>query len=96
MNDLELLMPAGNFEKMKFAYAFGADAVYFGIPQYSLRARENGFKRDSAIEAVKYAHALGKKIYVTANIVPHNHKVKSFVRYETKFSRSTNSFIGAG
>ncbi len=82
----ELLMPAGNFEKMQYAFAFGADAVYLGIPQFSLRARENGFKkRSSVVEAVEYAHALGKKIYITANILPHNHKVGSFLKYVGDF-----------
>ena len=44
MNDLELLAPAGTIEKMHYAFAFGADAVYAGQPQFSLRARENGFQ----------------------------------------------------
>ncbi len=84
--ELELLMPAGNFEKMQFAYAYGADAVYLGIPQFSLRARENGFKkRASVIEAVEYAHKLGKKVYITANILPHNHKIESFIKYINDF-----------
>ena len=74
-------MPAGDFEKMKYAFAYGADAVYMGIPMFSLRARENGFKRDTIIEAIDYAHNLGKKIYITANILPHNHKVAPFAKY---------------
>ena len=78
----ELLMPAGDMEKMKYAFAFGADAVYLGIPRFSLRARENGFKSfDQVAEAVNYAHNLGKKVYVTANIFPHNHKLPSFAKY---------------
>ncbi|VAW15210.1 Uncharacterized protease YegQ [hydrothermal vent metagenome] len=82
----ELLMPAGNFEKMQYAFAFGADAVYLGVPQFSLRARENGFKdRSLVVEAIDYAHKLGKKIYITANILPHNHKLDSFVKYVGKF-----------
>lgn len=81
MNNIELLMPAGDFEKMQYAFAFGADAVYMGIPMFSLRARENGFKRDSVVQAIEYAHSLGKKIYVTANILPHNHKVNPFMNY---------------
>lgn len=85
MNKPELLMPAGNIEKMKYAYAFGADAVYLGIPKYSLRARENAFNKESVVEAVQYAHRLGKKIYLTANIIPHNHKVDSFVKYVGEF-----------
>ncbi len=79
---LELLIPAGNLEKMRFAFAFGADAVYLGIPRFSLRARENGFKTLAQVaEAVDYAHKLGKKIYVTANIFAHNTKVRLFIKY---------------
>ena len=78
----ELLMPGGDFEKVKFAFAFGADAVYLGIPRFSLRARENGFKSfEQVAEAVNYAHHLGKKAYVTANIFPHSHKLESFPKY---------------
>lgn len=82
MNTLELLMPAGDMEKMKYAFAYGADAVYLGIPRFSLRARENGFKSlHNVAEAILYAHNLGKKVYVTANIFPHNSKLPSFVKY---------------
>ena len=76
MQKPELLMPAGNLEKMKFAFEYGADAVYAGVPLFSLRARENQFKIDSVKEAVKYAHDLGKKIYLTVNIFPHNIKIE--------------------
>ena len=81
MNETELLLPAGDFEKMMFAYAFGADAVYLGVPRFSLRARENRFNKDSEVEAVHYAHKLGKKIYLTANIIPHNRKVEPLLKY---------------
>lgn len=84
--DTELLMPAGDMEKMKYAFAFGADAVYLGIPRFSLRARENGFKtRELVAEAIAYAHNLGKKVYVTANILPHNSKVDAFIKNVTEF-----------
>lgn len=84
--NVELLMPAGDLEKMRYAIAYGADAVYLGIPQFSLRARENGFRdRQSVVEAVEYAHARAKKVYVTANIFAHNHKVSSFVSYVSEF-----------
>jgi len=76
MQKPELLMPAGNFEKMKLAFEYGADAVYAGVPLFSLRARENQFKIDSVKEAVLYAHNLGKKIYLTVNIFPHNLKLE--------------------
>ena len=85
----ELLMPAGDFEKMQYAFAFGADAVYMGIPMFSLRARENGFKRETVIEAINYAHGLNKKVYLTANILPHNHKVGPFIKYIGKLLEVT-------
>ncbi len=86
MNNIELLMPAGDFEKMQYAFAYGADAVYLGIPQFSLRARENGFKkRAMVVEAIDYAHKLEKKAYITANILPHNHKIESFLKYVKEF-----------
>ena len=75
---IELLAPAGDFEKMKYAFAYGADAVYAGIPRFSLRARENKFNEKNIEEAVQYAHHLGKKIYLTLNIYPHNRKIDSF------------------
>lgn len=77
---LELLMPAGNFEKMKYALAYGADAVYAGVPMFSLRARENQFTWESLAEAVTYCHERGKKIYFTANIYAHNMKIKPFMK----------------
>jgi putative protease len=71
----ELLMPAGDLEKMKFAFQYGADAVYAGVPMFSLRARENKFDIKNVREAVDYARGLGKKIYLTVNIFPHNYKI---------------------
>lgn len=76
---LELLMPAGNLEKLKWAIAYGADAVYAGVPMFSLRARENQFTWESLAEAVEYCHSRGKKIYFTANIYAHNMKIKPFM-----------------
>ena len=75
----ELLSPAGTFEKMEYAFAYGADAVYAGVPKFSLRVRENDFDEQRLFEAIKFAHNLGKKIYLTMNIFPHNRKVDSFV-----------------
>ncbi len=76
----ELLVPAGTVEKMKYALAYGADAVYAGVPQFSLRARENDFRLRNLAEAVEYVHRLGKKIYMTMNIFPHNRKIASFLK----------------
>jgi len=75
----ELLVPAGTFEKMKYGFAYGADAVYAGVPRFSLRARENDFTEERLKPAVQYARNLGKKIYLTMNIFPHNRKVDSFI-----------------
>lgn len=72
-------MPAGNLEKLKYAFAYGADAIYAGVPQFSLRARENGFRDETIFEGVEYAHKLGKKFYLTANILGHNRKIKPFI-----------------
>jgi len=80
MNKPELLMPAGNLEKLKYALAYGADAVYAGLPLFSLRARENGFKDETIFEGAEYAHKLGKKFYLTANILGHNRKIHLFLK----------------
>ena len=76
--NIELLAPAGSFEKLRYAFAYGADAVYAGVPRFSLRARENDFDESSIHEAVAYTRKLGKKIYLTLNIFPHNRKLASF------------------
>ncbi|GAB0174376.1 MAG: tRNA 5-hydroxyuridine modification protein YegQ [Candidatus Altimarinota bacterium] len=80
MKKLELLMPAGNLEKLKYAIAYGADAVYAGVPMFSLRARENQFTWETLAEGVEYCHARGKKIYFTANIYAHNMKIGPFMK----------------
>ena len=75
----ELLAPAGDLTRMKYAFAYGADAVYAGQPTFSLRSRENGFRNlDDLAEGIAYAHARGKKFYLTSNIIPRNVKVESF------------------
>ena len=68
----ELLAPAGNFEKLKTALCFGADAVYLGGKSFSLRSFSDNFGKEELKEAVEYAHARGKKVYVTANIFAKN------------------------
>ena len=71
-NNTELLAPAGSFEKLKYALEFRADAVYAGLPDFSLRARINKFDKKQIIEAIRYTHNRDKKIYVTINIFAHN------------------------
>src|SRR5487761_2567218 len=79
MKSPELLLPAGTLEKMRAAYAFGADAVYAGQPRYSLRARNNEFKLEELGIGIREAHALGKKLFVASNLMPHNAKVKTYM-----------------
>ncbi|MFZ5365015.1 MAG: peptidase U32 family protein [Patescibacteria group bacterium] len=85
MNDqsrkLELLSPAGNLEKLKTAFAFGADAVYCGVPDFSLRVRINEFDLNSLKEGIEYAHGLGKKVYITVNIFAHNFHLPEIEKY---------------
>lgn len=68
----ELLAPAGDLDRLKTAVIYGADAVYFGGKQFSLRARASNFSLDDIKEAVEFAHSYGKRVYVTVNIIPHN------------------------
>lgn len=74
----ELLMPAGSLEKLKYAYNYGADAAYVGVPLFSLRARENEMTYEDLVKGVEFARANNKQIYVTANIFARNLKLKSF------------------
>ncbi|NCI77253.1 prephenate-dependent tRNA uridine(34) hydroxylase TrhP [Acinetobacter kanungonis] len=76
----ELLSPAGSLKNMRYAFAYGADAVYAGQPRYSLRVRNNEFDHDNLAIGIQEAHVLGKKFYVVVNIQPHNSKLKNFIR----------------
>ena len=75
----ELLSPAGTLKNMRYAFAYGADAVYAGQPRYSLRVRNNEFKLENLATGINIAHAQGKKFYVASNISPHNAKLKSYM-----------------
>ncbi|HHR6131357.1 TPA: tRNA 5-hydroxyuridine modification protein YegQ [Providencia alcalifaciens] len=76
----ELLSPAGSLKNMRYAFAYGADAVYAGQPRYSLRVRNNEFNHENLAKGINEAHELGKKFYVVVNIAPHNAKLKTFIR----------------
>ena len=76
----ELLSPAGSLKNMRYAFAYGADAVYAGQPRYSLRVRNNEFNHENLQIGINEAHAQGKKFYVVVNIAPHNSKLKTFLR----------------
>ena len=74
----ELLMPAGNLEKLEYAIKYGADAVYLGVVDFSLRAMRKGslITLENLKEAVELAHRLGTKAYVTLNIFAFNNDIK--------------------
>jgi len=77
----ELLSPAGSLQNMRYAFAYGADAVYAGQPRYSLRVRNNEFnKMDVMASAIDEAHQQGKLFYLASNISPHNDKIKTYMR----------------
>ncbi|MEN9903860.1 MAG: hypothetical protein RLZZ555_425, partial [Pseudomonadota bacterium] len=76
----ELLLPAGSLDKMRAAYDFGADAIYAGQPRYSLRARNNEFRLEQLEIGIREAHTRGKKFFVTSNLLPHNDKVRTYMR----------------
>ncbi|MGZ8947556.1 MAG: prephenate-dependent tRNA uridine(34) hydroxylase TrhP [Methylococcaceae bacterium] len=80
MKQVELLSPAGTLKNMRYAFAYGADAVYAGQPRYSLRVRNNDFLGDNLAKGIDEAHKLGKKFFLAANVIPHNAKVKTFIK----------------
>jgi len=77
----ELLAPAGDMEKLKFALLYGADAVYLGGKHFGLRASAGNFTLEEMKEAFDFAHLLGKKAYVTVNILAHNDDLKGLKEY---------------
>ena len=80
----ELLSPAGDLEKLKWAIEYGANAVYIGGRDYSLRANAKNFSLDEIKEGVIYAHAHNAKVYVTVNIVLHNEELNELEDYLKK------------
>jgi len=81
MKKPELLSPAGTLKNMRYAFAYGADAVYAGQPRYSLRVRNNQFsKEDILARGIEEAHAAGKLFFLASNVAPHNNKLKTYIR----------------
>ncbi len=78
MKKPELLVPAGSLSKLKYAIMYGADAVYIGGEAFSLRVAAKNFTNDEIREGIEFAHSYGKKVYITANIIPHNDDLKEF------------------
>lgn len=80
MKTPELLAPAGTLRNLRYAIAFGADAVYAGMPRYSLRVRNNDFKGiENLATGIEEVHANGKAFFMATNVLPHNSKVKTFL-----------------
>jgi len=81
MHKTELLAPAGNLNNLRYAIAYGADAVYAGMPRYSLRVRNNDFhKLDNLATGIQEVHDAGKQFYLASNALPHNAKIKTFIK----------------
>lgn len=78
---IELLAPAGDKEKLEYAFRYGADAVYFGGQNYSLRANAKNFSLEDIKQATEYAHKLSKKVYVAVNIIFHNEDLEGVEEY---------------
>jgi len=95
MKKVELLAPAGNLEKLKIAFAYGADAVYGGTSTFSLRIRSGKeFDMDSYAEGIEYAHTQGKKVYCTINSFPFNSQLKLYENHIAKMAElSPDAFI---
>lgn len=75
----ELLSPAGTLKNMRFAFAYGADAVYAGMPRYSLRVRNNDFMEENLATGIAEAHALNRQFFLACNLMPHGAKLKTFM-----------------
>jgi putative protease len=80
----ELISPAGDLEKLKIAFQYGADAVYASTPKFSMRTREIGFDEISLKEGIDYAHSLGKKVYLTLNVFPHASEIEGLKQHALK------------
>lgn len=81
MKKPELLAPAGDLEKLKIAVLYGADAVFVGSKEFSLRSRASNFTIEDLYEGAKFCHEHGAKLYVTTNIVPHNSDLIGLIDY---------------
>lgn len=81
MKNIEILAPAGSLDRLKTAITYGADAVYAGGEEFSLRAAAKNFSKDDLKEGIDFVKSRGKKIYITANIIPHNEDIDAFPRF---------------
>ncbi|MBE7040040.1 MAG: U32 family peptidase [Ruminococcaceae bacterium] len=87
MRNIEILAPAGSLERLKTAIIYGADAVYAGGEEFSLRAAAKNFSKDDLLEGIEFVRTRGKKIYITANIIPHNRDMDAFPKFLEEMER---------
>lgn len=87
MQKPELLAPAGDLERLKMALIYGADAVYIGGEEFSLRAYADNFSAEDMKEGIEFAHSIGKKVYITLNIIPHNRDLTGIEKYVSEISK---------
>ena len=88
MKKPDLLAPAGSLNNLKIAITYGADAVYVGGEEFSLRVAAENFSPEELAEGVKFAHDRGKKVYLTANIIPHNSDIEEYEDFLKKYSKA--------
>lgn len=88
MKKPELLAPAGSLTKLKIAITYGADAVYVGGEEFSLRVAAENFSPEELAEGVRFAHERGKKVYLTANIIPHNKDISEYEEFLKRYSKT--------
>lgn len=84
MRNIELLSPAGDFQRLKLALKFGADAIYLGGEQFGMRTNPSNFNADELKKAVELTHSMGKKVYLTCNTLPRNNEIEylpDFLKY---------------
>lgn len=87
MRNIEILAPAGSLERLKTAITYGADAVYAGGEEFSLRAAAKNFSKDDLLRGIEFVRAKNKKIYITANIIPHNKDMDAFPKFLEEMER---------
>ena len=95
VKEIELLAPAGSFEKAKIAFLYGADAVYCGTASLSLRSRAE-IQDDDLIQTIKYAHSIGKKVYVALNIYAWDETYPEIIEMAKKIRRNKTRWNNCG
>lgn len=87
MEKTELVLPAGNLEKLKYAFLYGADAAYCGLPDFSIRNRSTQFTLKDLETGINFAHKIGKKVYITINTYPRNKDLQKLESYLKKLKK---------